>query len=222
MRPLRTLAVAWTLLAAAPLAAQTPQAGWTADLATHFHGVAGLVTVVDEDTLRVEDFYYDGTGIDVYFYLGAENTAGAFNSGLSVGPQLLGPPFNGAELLFDLPVGETIDGWNAISVWCVTVGVSFGDAVFQPPAAVTGDYNGDGLVDAADYTVWRDTQNDTGEGLAADADGNGVVDGLDYAAWAAAYGGAGATAVPEPAAWMLVAGLAAAGVIRPGRGRARP
>ena len=45
-----------------------------------------------------------------------------------------------------------------------------------PP--LTGDYNADGTVDAADYTVWRDTlraERDAA-GSGADGDGNGIVD----------------------------------------------
>jgi hypothetical protein len=87
------------------------------------------------------------------------------------------------------------------------------------PAAVPGDYNVDGTVDAADCTVWRDTLGQTGSGLAADGTGpggvpDGVVDQLDYDFWKANFGkhsgaGAGANAaVPEPATLtMLLAGI---------------
>lgn len=72
---------------------------------------------------------------------------------------------------------------------------------------VRGDYNNDGLVNAADYTVWRDTQNQTGFGLAADGDADGVIGAGDYQVWKSAYGATNALspaiAVPEPA----VAGL---------------
>ncbi|CAD7694828.1 unnamed protein product [Ostreobium quekettii] len=56
--------------------------------------------------------------------------------------------------------------------------------------SVEGDYNGDGNVDAADYTVWRDTLNSTTD-LAADGNGNMVIDQADYDVWRANYGGAG-------------------------------
>ena len=75
-----------------------------------------------------------------------------------------------------------------------------------------GDYNQDGIVDAGDYTVWRDTLGSSGSGLAADGDGNGVIDLSDYDVWKSNFGhtsntGAGAnanTAVPEPATSALL------------------
>ncbi|MEN0109607.1 MAG: hypothetical protein AAF805_02680 [Planctomycetota bacterium] len=67
---------------------------------------------------------------------------------------------------------------------------------------LTGDYNGDGRIDAADYTVWRDQRGQSGVDLAADGDGDGVVGADDYALWAQAFGlraiAASATSTPEP------------------------
>ncbi len=76
-------------------------------------------------------------------------------------------------------------------------------------AAIPGDFNHDGKVDAADYVIWRDTLNQTGSNLAADADLNGHVDVADYAIWRSHFGqfagsGAAAAAVPEPASLALV------------------
>ncbi|MGL4511645.1 MAG: lectin-like protein [Lacipirellulaceae bacterium] len=68
-----------------------------------------------------------------------------------------------------------------------------------------GDYNGDGAVNAGDYTVWRDALGST-TNLAADGNQNGTVDQADYAVWAGNYGAssAAATAVPEPIASLLL------------------
>lgn len=95
--------------------------------------------------------------------------------------------------------------------------------------AGTGDYNGDGVVDAADYTVWRDNLNATGTPGEVLGDGtttgdllgipDGVVDEWDYSFWRAHFGestlsGSGSadfalaqTKVPESS--TLVGGLVA-------------
>jgi glucose/arabinose dehydrogenase len=46
-----------------------------------------------------------------------------------------------------------------------------------------GDYNNDGAVDLADYTMWRDTLGQTGAALKADGNGNNRVDQADYVLW---------------------------------------
>lgn len=75
-------------------------------------------------------------------------------------------------------------------------------------AVLDGDYNGDGLVDASDYSVWRDSLGST-TSLAADGDGSGTVDAADFDIWKNHFGeslggGSGSlSAVPEPAAMTL-------------------
>ena len=53
-----------------------------------------------------------------------------------------------------------------------------------------GDYNKDTVVDAADYTVWRDTlgQSVTPAGTDADGDSNGIIEQADYDYWKARFG----------------------------------
>lgn len=74
-----------------------------------------------------------------------------------------------------------------------------------------GDYNGDGLVDAADYTVWRDHVADAAAYLPADGDGDVDVDQDDYDVWSTNYGASVAAAVasttPEPSALALAVPL---------------
>lgn len=79
-------------------------------------------------------------------------------------------------------------------------------------AGLQGDYNRNGTVDAADYTVWRDTLGSTID-LRADGNANQMIDVGDYTAWKTNYGntsgGSGGAAnqsatVPEPRGLMLV------------------
>jgi hypothetical protein len=53
---------------------------------------------------------------------------------------------------------------------------------------VLGDYNRNGTVDAADYTVWRDTLGaSVTPYLGADGNGNGTIDQADYDVWKAHF-----------------------------------
>lgn len=56
--------------------------------------------------------------------------------------------------------------------------------------ALFGDYNQNGTVDAADYTLWRDTFGLSGLAAfsGADGDGNGVIGPGDYNVWRAHFG----------------------------------
>jgi hypothetical protein len=44
-----------------------------------------------------------------------------------------------------------------------------------------GDYNGDGVTDASDYSAWKSQFGASGG--AADGNGNGIVDAADYTVW---------------------------------------
>jgi hypothetical protein len=82
-------------------------------------------------------------------------------------------------------------------------------------STLPGDFNADGMVNAADYVVWRNAEGST-ISTRADADGSGLVDEGDLAIWRDNFGtvaelGAGSNqaSVPEPTtfALLLVAAL---------------
>jgi hypothetical protein len=95
------------------------------------------------------------------------------------------------------------------------------------PTILPGDFNRDGAVDAADYTVWRNTfgQNNLGnQGAGADGDGSGTIRQADYEIWKAHFGdvegaggGSGGIIVPEPTGILsaLVVLAALGGSARP-------
>ena len=80
---------------------------------------------------------------------------------------------------------------------------------------LAGDYNQNGVVDAADYILWRNMfgQN-VANGTGADGSGNGLIDADDYDVWTAHFGegagGVGANAglpnsvIPEPNSCALL------------------
>jgi hypothetical protein len=96
--------------------------------------------------------------------------------------------------------------------------------------ALAGDYDADGDVDAADYSVWRAAFDSATilYGSGADGNHNGVVDAADYVVWRKSRGDGVASAaadvvsVPEPAAsaiYVLVAITAWAALTSPKRKR---
>jgi hypothetical protein len=80
------------------------------------------------------------------------------------------------------------------------------DAVVNP---LPGDYNFNGIVDVADYVVWRKAIGTNN--FAADGDGDGMVDNDDYVVWQANFGntaslpasGAALGSIPEPSTLAL-------------------
>ncbi len=81
--------------------------------------------------------------------------------------------------------------------------------VVVPTTPVIGDFNNDGIVNAADYVVWRKASPTA---TLPNDDTPGVVDASDYAKWRANFGksapasgaGLGANVVPEPAGVLLL------------------
>jgi hypothetical protein len=110
--------------------------------------------------------------------------------------------------------------------------IDIGAVEMLPAGFLPGDYNVDGVVNAADYTVWRNNLGidphpgplPEGEGVIGDGNGDGVVDALDYAVWKSNFGatvgelGAGSVEQGvEPAVQRALAepvALAASGVGR--------
>lgn len=83
----------------------------------------------------------------------------------------------------------------------ITIPISFeviGDGL-------AGDFNSDGSVDAADYTIWRDNLGGSVLALNGNGNGDGNVDSLDYDLWVTNYGSGSSSAisVPEPAGILL-------------------
>lgn len=123
------------------------------------------------------------------------------------------------QIRFQLSPGAVEDIANGLYIDDVFLGT---DAEGLP-----GDFNADGGVDAADYTVWRDNLN-SGFDLNGNGDESGgsagVVDGADYALWQSRYGSLAASAstiglaVPEPNSLVLLfCAIAAAAPRKPAK-----
>jgi mono/diheme cytochrome c family protein len=111
-----------------------PDVGKTAELITRFHDVSGTARMVDDCTIVIENFVYDGTGIDVPVYAASAEAAaaGRYQDGFPISDDLRrSGGYNGETLTLTVPEGRTLDDIGGISVWCVDVGISFGDGLFE-------------------------------------------------------------------------------------------
>jgi hypothetical protein len=89
--------------------------------------------------------------------------------------------------------------------------VQFFGTILAPPVNL-GDFNGNGIVDAADYTVWRDSLGAPDESaIHGNGDGGGITQS-DYTVWKTHFGTtysgsaslSGVSSVPEPTAAALL------------------
>jgi hypothetical protein len=113
---------------------------------------------------------------------------------------------DGMFALLDLP--DLVEGLD----WALTTGgvSTFLSVVEAAPPGLSGDFNNDGIVDAVDYTMWRNNFGDADEtNISFNGDG-GDVGTADYDVWKAHYGdtlepgGGGLASVPEPGAMAIV------------------
>jgi T5SS/PEP-CTERM-associated repeat protein len=88
---------------------------------------------------------------------------------------------SGAFTTLQLPTLAPGSTWDTSQLY--TTGVL---SVIGP--GLPGDYNKNGVVDAADYAVWRHSVGQAGAGLAADGNGDNLIDGGDYVVWHAHFG----------------------------------
>ncbi len=122
----------------------------------------------------------------------------------------------GQEGIFDLTFGP----FNAVSdaAGQLLVPNTSAGGFIKVAFPVVGDYNNDGMWNAGDYTVWRESFGDTGFSLPADGTGpgldglpDGIVDQHDYAYWKLNFGlpslppsTSSSGNIPEPGSLLLL------------------
>jgi hypothetical protein len=104
--------------------------GQTGELSTLAHSVSGTATIVDDCTIEITNFNYDGGGIIVEVYAGLDENYHP-PVGFAISDNIFGTRFVNQTYTVQLPTNKTLDDLNGISVWCTDVGVSFGDSLFN-------------------------------------------------------------------------------------------
>lgn len=102
--------------------------GRSAELSSKAHGVSGTLTVLDDCTLEITNFNYDGGGPSVFFYAAIDGNFSNYTAIL--GPQLNGREWINETLQLVIPDGTSLDDFNSLSVWCSDFDANFGDVFF--------------------------------------------------------------------------------------------
>ncbi|MCB9398589.1 MAG: DM13 domain-containing protein [Acidobacteria bacterium] len=93
------------------------------------YGVSGSAEVLDEQTIMLRNFNYNGGGILVQIYAGMD---GAYGNGFAISGDLISStPYVNETMTLKIPAGHSLDEINGLSVWCVAVGADFGSGTFQ-------------------------------------------------------------------------------------------
>ncbi|MEO1497310.1 MAG: matrixin family metalloprotease [Planctomycetota bacterium] len=165
------------------------------------------------DTTRTSDLelaIFDADGVSVL----AESASGAAGVAEGVaGVALAQPGVYYARVQSQSDTADQIVQFYQLDVSATSLG-----------PALPGDFDGSGLVDLVDYTLWRDTLGQTVPRFtAADHNGDGSIGLADYDLWVANFGQTlgGGSAVPEPGGLLASAVLAACPAANVGRRRRR-
>jgi hypothetical protein len=110
-------------------AADDPRVGQTAVLHGYVHGVQGTARIVDNCSIAIENFSYDGVGLDVRV-VGVKD--GNFRAPVPLTGNIRDHgPFHNETLVVPLPQGVTLDDVPVISILCVSFGIDYGDGTFE-------------------------------------------------------------------------------------------
>jgi hypothetical protein len=170
-------------------------------------GAGNITDVVSNNTINADQWYYFAvvsTETTVSLYLDAndgqgyqlQGTPNPISGALYQGPDRNNPSWDNSWVVgrgqFGGGVADFFDG-RIDEVRISNTALSPSQFLFAPPgASLTGDYNSNGVVDAADYVVWRNTNINGAQGY------------IDWKTNFGKTGGAGsAAAVPEPASIVL-------------------
>lgn len=117
--------------------ADDPRVGWVAELTDRFiHGVSGTARIVDNCTIVIENFNFDGLGVPPAV-VGIVNED--FGNPIILNGNILKPDgYHNATLVVPLPAGVTLDDVPMISITCLGGVAAFdygnlGEGYFHAP-----------------------------------------------------------------------------------------
>ena len=112
------------------------------EFTNYHHDIGGTVYILDNETLFIKGFTYDGTGPDAFFFVGKDGTPSSEGTIIPYpdnskcysyddeSAPLLTQAFNGQDITLKLPCSlDTYRDVKWISVWCRAYSMDFGSLV---------------------------------------------------------------------------------------------
>ncbi len=164
---------------------------------------AGILSEVGDEGNAFASIRLHSTDVDL-------NDPGGANDPYDVDSLFLAAPPTGDELNSQFELSHEFNNTGASPI-TYNLRLRASVSIFESPSSeeLAGDYNEDGTVDAADYTVWRDSVGSIAGTLPNDIDG-GIIGMAQYSTWVSNYGMSNplssevsSIAVPEPTALLL-------------------
>ncbi|WP_133471912.1 DM13 domain-containing protein [Paraglaciecola marina] len=112
--------------------ADSTKIGYTGTFSTLAHSVSGKATVIDDCTLEITQFNFDGAAPNVRFY-GGINGNFTDSEAFAIGERLDGRSYTNETILLELPEGKFVDDLDSVSVWCVAFSADFGNLRLEAP-----------------------------------------------------------------------------------------
>lgn len=101
------------------------------DLNHYAHNLYGTLYILDQNRLRIRNFYYDGQGPDAFFWMGSSASTDSTGSIIpdEHGRLVKLGAYTNADIVLTLPPGKLVQSmW--FSVWCRQFAANFGDIYF--------------------------------------------------------------------------------------------
>lgn len=105
--------------------------GYSGIFQTYHHQVTGRALVIDDCTIQITHFTYDGQAPDVYIYAG-DNLSFTNSEAFAMSEKLENIEYSDDTLILKLPSGKTLNDFDSLSVWCVAASANFGDLILMP------------------------------------------------------------------------------------------
>lgn len=111
---------------------ETSKAGYEGEFSNLAHGVSGTAKIIDNCTIEITMFNFDGDAPNVQFYAG-NNVTFTGSEAFAIGGRIDGTTYVNQTVVLRIPNAKTVDDFDSLSVWCVEFGADFGNLRFTAP-----------------------------------------------------------------------------------------